>query len=228
MISHHDTSEFEFETVRTAELSAAQIDVMLGLFDTCYREASHGHMERSLTRLRHVTFASRGGRTVGFGIADGRVVDLPRLPRTAITLGGLCCVSDDVRRHGLFGAMMRRSIMAGEVPEKGPALMGGRFGHPAGIRGLASNRGVVPKVGVTPTPWQQDVGQAIADIYGVQTFDRETFVCIGSGTPVGYPIIEIEAEPSEWDAFRNVDRPRGDQLLAISWVRDVPEGWEDS
>jgi hypothetical protein len=93
------------------------------------------------------------------------------------------------------------------------------------MRSLARNPTVVPKPGVRPTTWQQEVGQAIADAYGVHAFDPKTFVCIGSGDPIGYPIIELQVEPEEWEVFRPVDRDRGDALLAMIWTPDAPPGW---
>jgi hypothetical protein len=38
-------------------------------------------------------------------------------------------------------------------------------------------------------------------------------------------VIELEAEPSEWEMFRPVDRDRGDALLGICWHPDPPLGW---
>ena len=85
--------------------------------------------------------------------------------------------------------------------------------------------GLVPTPGVRPTARQQEVGQAIAQAYGVHAFDPETFVCIGAGEPIGYPRIEVKVEPHEWEVFRPVDRDRGDALLAMMWTPDAPPGW---
>jgi hypothetical protein len=93
------------------------------------------------------------------------------------------------------------------------------------MRGLTRIPTVVPKPGVRPTPWQQEVGQAIADAFGSHAFDPETFVCIGSGKPIGYPVIEFQVEPEEWEVFRQVNRDRGDSLLAIAWTPNAPAGW---
>lgn len=92
---------------------------------------------------------------------------------------------------------------------------------------MSRNPVVVPKPGVPITAWQREVGRAIADIYGVQRFDEETFVVEGSGAPIGYPVMEIEVEPEEWVVFEHVDRDRGDSLLGLSWRPDAPPGWDD-
>jgi hypothetical protein len=90
---------------------------------------------------------------------------------------------------------------------------------------MSRNSSAVPKRGVPPTPWQQEVGAAIAAAYGVEDFDPATFVCHGSGTPIGYPVIDIDAEPDEWELFRPVNRDRGDSLLGMVWMGEPPEGW---
>jgi hypothetical protein len=97
--------------------------------------------------------------------------------------------------------------------------------HPAAFRTLAINPTVVPKPGVPLTAWQREVGQAIADVYGVETFDPETFVCVGTGKPIGYPVIEMQVESPEWEVFRPVNRDRGDSLLGLAWSPDAPPGW---
>jgi len=217
---------FDFTTTPTRALSDADREAMRDLFDACYRQANHAHMEKSLARLRFVTFARRDGRPVAFGLADAIVVDLPRLPATHVTLGGLCCVLPEARREGLFGELMKRSMMAGDPPSPGERwLAAGRVAHPAAFRTIGRGASAVPKPGLTPAPWQQEVGRAIAEVYGVERFDPETFVCIGSGTTIGHPVIEQEVEPEELELFRRVDRSRGDQLLAITWSGSVPDGW---
>ncbi len=85
--------------------------------------------------------------------------------------------------------------------------------------------GGVPRPGVRPTAWQREVGRAIADAYGEERFDPETFVCKGTGTPIGYPVIDFEVEPVDWEVFRHVDRERGDSLLGIAWMPGAPPGW---
>ena len=224
-VRERDFSEFTFRTVPTDAVTAEERALMLRLFDACYRQANHGHLEKSLGRLRYVSFAHEGEQPAGFGLADARVLDLPALAQQTVVLGGLCCVLPAFRRRGLFGELMRRAVLAAEPPARERSLTVGRMGHPGAFRGLARNPTVVPKPGVRPTPWQQEIGQMIADVYGVDTFDPETFVGIGAGTPIGYPVIELEAEPHEWEVFRPVDRDRGDSLLGIAWGPDAPPGW---
>ena len=220
-----DFSAFEFRTVEAAELSESDRDVVFGLFDVAYRQANHAYLEKSLHRLRYLAIATEDGWPAGFALADVRVMDLPRLPGTTVILAGICCIDGAYRRRGLFSQLERLAAMAAGVRPAGRALTAGRMAHPASYRLMSRNPAAVPRPGVTPTEWQQEVGAAIADAYGVEAFDPATFVCRGSGTPIGYPVIEIDVPPEEWVVFGPVNRDRGDSLLGISWMGGPPEGW---
>jgi hypothetical protein len=220
-----DFSSFQFKVIETDKVSPEDLQDVFALFEANYRQANRTFLEKSLGTLRHLALAEHNGMPAGFALGECRVMDLPRLPEQAVNLAGICCIAPQFRRRGLFGALEGLAIGAAGVPGPQRRLSCGRMAHPAAMRGLARNPTVVPKPAVVPTPWQQEVGQAIADAYGVHAFDRETFVCIGSGEPIGYPIIEFEVEPEEWEVFGQVDRDRGDALLAMIWTPDAPPGW---
>lgn len=213
-------------TVKEADaLSDAERETLLALFRSSYRQANPAFLERSLGTLRWAALACQEGSTVGFALGETRVMDLPRLPAQVVSLAGICCVRKQLRRRGLFGRLERLALAARELPEAPRRLFCGRMAHPAALRTIARIPTVVPKAEHRPTPWQQEVGRAIAEAYGVHDFDPETFVCIGPGEPIGYPDIEVDVEPREWELFEPVDRGRGDALLAIAWAPDVPPGW---
>jgi hypothetical protein len=141
-------------------------------------------------------------------------------------MAGICCVSPEYRRRGLFGEVEMRSIRAAGPPREVRRFLNtGRMAHPASFRFMSRSPAVVPKRGETPTAWQQAVGAAIAEAYGVEEFDPLTFVVKGSGVPIGYPVMDVDATTEEWGMFRHVDRSRGDSLLGIAWAPDPPEGW---
>lgn len=224
--SERDFADFEFAVYRAEALPPDVRRCIFDLFDGNYRRANHAYLERSLTKLRNVAVAKAADRPAGFALGETRRLDLPLLPDQVVRLAGICCVAPDFRRRGLFGKLEELVLAEGAPrPSERRVLVAGRMAHPASMRGMSRNPTVVPKPGAAPTAWQGEVGAAIAAAYGVATFDRETFVCVGSGEPMGYPVIEIEAEPREWEAFRHVDRDRGDALLAIAWNPDAPEGW---
>jgi hypothetical protein len=221
----HDMSGFEFEVRESASISTCQHDLVLGLFQANYRDANPDFVAKSLAVLRQVAFAYHEGKAVGFAMGESRVMDLPRLPEQLVSLAGLCCIAPDFRRRGLFSELSRLTMAWKPLAQQTRRLFCGRMAHPAALRNMTSRGSVVPRPGARPTPWQQEVGQAIADAYRVFDFDPETFVCIGEGRPIGYPRIEFDVEPQEWEAFAEVNRDRGDALLAIAWLPDSPPGW---
>jgi hypothetical protein len=220
-----DLSSFDFKVVETDKASKEDLEKAFSLFELNYRQANRAYLEKSLGTLRYLALAEHEGTTAGFALGESRVMDLPRLPGQVVNLAGICCIAPQFRRRGLFGQLEYLIFVAVEMPGHSRRLTCGRMAHPAGMRGLTRIPTVVPKPGVRPTPWQQEVGQAIADAFGSHAFDPETFVCIGSGEPIGYPIIEFQVEPIEWEVFRQVNRDRGDALLAMAWTPDAPPGW---
>jgi len=220
-----DLAGLELTLKEADSLSEAEREAVLGLFQSSYRQANPAFLEKSLERLRFAALAHQGGSPVGFALGETRVMDLPRLPAQVVSLAGICCVRKELRRLGLFGELERLAFTAEEMPDAPRRLFCGRMAHPAALRTIARIPTVLPRAGHRPTPWQQEVGQAVAEAYGVHGFDPETFVCIGAGEPIGYPDIEFEVEPHEWELFEAVDRDRGDALLAIAWAPDAPPGW---
>jgi len=220
-----DFSSFDFRVVEADKASSQEIDAAFALFEMNYRQANRAFLEKSLRVLRYLALAEHQGAPAGFAIADCRVMDLPRLPAQAVNLAGICCIAPQFRRLGLFPELEGRAIGAAGVEDRSRRLSCGRMAHPAAMRILIWSPTAIPKAGVRPTAWQQEVGQAIAQAYGVHDFDPETFVCIGSGVPTGYPRIEVQVEPQEWEIFRTVNRDRGDALLGLMWTPDAPPGW---
>src|SRR5207244_3783843 len=129
-----------------------------------------------------------------------------------LAVGGLACVSDAVRRLGVWNQLrgegrrgVMNAVMAGDLKVSGLATMGAaRFATPASFRPWLNFRDLVPVPGVPITPAQARIGRAIAEWFGCDDFDDENFVCRGRGRPIGDPILDIEVEESEWERFRAV------------------------
>jgi len=220
-----DSSELDFSVRESGSISQQEREQLLALFEMNYREANEAFLDRSLSKLRYLAMAHREGVPVGFALAETRLIDLPRLPEQLVNLAGICCIAPEFRRRGLFSQLELRAFLANAVPEQPRRLVCGRMAHPAAFRTIGRFPTAVPRPGIRPNPWQQQVGRVIAEAYGVHDFDPDTFVCIGGGKPIGYPNIEFDVESAEWEVFKPVDRDRGDALLAIAWVPDAPPGW---
>jgi len=224
--SGRDFAGFVFRTVPTDSLTIADRQLLFELFDACFRHANHSHLEKLLGQLLYVSLAIRDEKPAGFSVGDVRIMDLPRLGEQTVMLAGLTCVAPEFRRRRLMIELAQRNVMASTPRGSERTLFCVRYGHPAAFRAIvANNRSGVPRRGIRPTAWQQEVGKVIAGAYGVEGFDPETFVCIGAGMPIGQPIIDFEVEPLDWEVFRHVDRDRGDSLLGIVWIPDAPPGW---
>ena len=223
---NRDLNEFAFRTLPSAELSAADVEIIMRLFESNYREANRAYLEGSLGKLKFTTIATHGDAPAAFALGESRIIDLPRLPQQFVLMAGICCVAPEFRRRGLFVEVEARSIMASGLRADGRRhLSCGRMAHAASFRLMSRNPAVVPKLGTVPTEWHQAVGIAIAEAYGVPEFDPRTFVCRGTGVPIGYPVMEVDATAEDWEMFRYVDRSRGDSLLGIAWAPDAPDGW---
>lgn len=220
-----DGSRFEFSVVEGSTLSAEERAKLLRVFEANYSRANAAYLGKALEGLRYVARAYHGEGLAGFALGETRLMDLPRLPTQVVSLAGICCVGPEFRRIGLFSRLEFLALTANSTPERPRRLFCGRFAHPAGMRIMTRNPTVVPRPGTAPTAWQREVGEVVAEAYRVHAFDPQTFVCVGSGEPIGYPNIEFEVEPHEWEVFKPVDRDRGDALLAIGWIPDAPPGW---
>jgi hypothetical protein len=217
---------FVFRTVPTDSLTTADRRLLSEVFDAGFRHANQAYLEKLLGQLRRVSMALHGEKPAGFTVSDVRSMDLPRLPEQIVMLGGLACVAPEYQRQGLMIELARRNFIESTPRWSERALFCVRYGHPAAFTAIVARlESGVPRPGVRPTAWQQEVGRVIADAYGVESFDPETFVCMGAGAPIGYPIIDLEVEPRDWEVFRHVDRERGDSLLGIVWMPDAPKGW---
>ena len=216
---------FTFGTTETKSVTESSLERLLALFRASYRAANDDYFRRSLARLRFLATAMCGDTLAGFALGEMRLMDLPRLPQQTVALAGICCIAPGFRRHGLFRELEIRAFRAAGVTPGDRVLSCGRMAHPASFRTMNGNPTHVPRRGCRPTAWQQEIGAAIAAAYGVHGFDPDTFVCLGAGAPIGYPIMEMDLRPEEWEVFGPVNRDRGDSLLGLCWWPDAPEGW---
>jgi len=211
----------------TSEIDDRTRAAIHSLFAATYDEANLDYLDRSFEKLRWLSLAWSGsdGDLLGFSLGDQRIIDLPSLGPTHALLAGLACVHPDHRRHGLFRYLSGLSLAGAGRPPEGRAIGAGRMAHPASMRIFRVAPTVIPRPGVVPNALHREVGSAVARAYGVTSFDADTFVCRGSGVPIGFPRLTQEVDDEEWEVFAPVDRTRGDSLLAVIWYGEPPVGW---
>ncbi len=217
-------NSFAFDVVATADLQEDTLARIIALFRSSYQAPNDAYLRQSFARLRFIASATSDDALAGFALGEMRNMDLPRLPRQAVALAGICCVDPRFRRRGLFRDLERRVFMAAGIAPVPRMLSCGRVAHPASFRTMTWSPTHVPKPFTPPTTWQREIGAIIAQAYGVHDFDPDTFVCVGSGSPM-YPRIEMDVRADEWDVFGAVKRDRGDSLLGLCWIPDAPAGW---
>jgi len=220
-------NDIETRVVRTDAMEKGDLDLVHRLFDLSYRQANHSYLEKSFSRLRYIAIATVGEMPVGFAVADTIETNLPRMSGLqVVNLAGICCVAPEFRRMGLFRKLEGLAADASGISRAGKrTLICGRMAHPASFRTVSRTQAVIPKYGVPLSDWQKEIGLCVAGLYGVN-LDPEAMVVIGSGVPIGYPVIEQEVTEEEWLPFKAVNRDRGDSLLGITWNPDAPEGWQ--
>jgi len=216
----------ETNVKRTDALTGDDLEKVHRLFSHSYRQANHSYLEKSISKLRYMALAKMGGKLVGFTVADTVKTQLPRLPGPqVVVLAGISCITPEYRRMGLFRGLETLAVNAnGLLTPETRYLTCGRMAHPASFRVINRSPSVIPKYGVPLSDWHKEIGLRVAELYGIN-LDPETFVVIGDGSPIGYPVIEIQVEEWEWLPFESVNRDRGDSLLGITWTPDAPEGW---
>jgi GNAT superfamily N-acetyltransferase len=231
--SRTSIEQIEVRVEHAPTLSVADRAAVHRVFEASYAEPNHEYLDRSIDRIGMLAVAvDAAGDAIGYAISRGHWLDLPRFDQPQLVLlHGMRCVAPEYRHRGVSGLVNRavteavlEEIFAVRRPER--RLECGRYGH-ASRAGGRDDLNAVPRVGVSPTAWQREVGLMVADAYG-SNLDPETFVCIGSGSPIGYPNAEFPATAAERSAFAPVDRARGDNLLVIHWSPDAPPGWNDS
>jgi len=218
--------DIDIRIIRTENIRDDERALVHELFETSYRKANHPYLDKALASLSFLALATRDGTPVGFALGDAVRTAVPRMPEPqVVVLAGLSCINGDYRRQGLFSRLAGLAMTQNGLWNLGArALVCGRTAHPASFRTMKQFPTFIPRYGVALSEWQREVGLCVAELYHVK-IDPETFVVIGSGTPIGYPRLEIDVTPEEWRLFEAVDRDRGDSLLGMAWAPEAPEGW---
>jgi hypothetical protein len=217
----------DVEVVGCKDVSRQQRALMRDVFSTTYRRADLAYLEEQVPYFDCVSMATIEGEPAGFVFFGSREAELPGLGLTNMVMGGLSCVKPEFRRMGVWDAMrFDPRIQTFLIPPREMKGMSvGRMAHPGSFRGFSGLSGLTPAIGKAITPWQQDVGAGVALAFDIENFDPPTFVCRGRGRPLGEAFVNVEVSAEEWERFQNVDRSRGDTLLAIGFWPNPPDGW---
>ncbi len=216
-----------FSVSESDTLSSETLGQIHAFFEKTYVQPNHDYLDTSLQRLRYIALALKEEKLIGMALADTRFEKLPGFSEPQLlTLGGIGCIDAEYRRVGVFSHISHLAGTANGLVERAKEriLACGRAAHPASFRSITRYPTVIPKFSVPLTAWQWDVASAVAELYGV-TLKPNSMVVVGSGKPIGYPNVDIDVEKDEWQIFQDVDRDKGENLLALAWIPDLPEGW---
>ena len=221
------TGHIEVTPQSVHDLTEKQVDQILALFDAAYADADHSYLLSSFEVMEWIALATSGPVLAGFAIGEAKLVDLPRIEgRCPVATYGISCIDDSFRRMGLFTRLEKAVVGAnGVLQPDTPYLHCGRTAHPATYRFLRNiGVGCLPDPDRPLSTWHMETVEAVAALYGSKVYPG-TCVVVGKGKPIGFPRITVEATDAELSLFKDVDRNRGDALLAMSWSPEAPAGW---
>ena len=223
-----DTAKSIRVTTRSVrDLTEERLSKILALFDATYADADHSYLSASFEVMDWIALATHGPALVGFAIADAKRVELPRMQGLhPVALYGIGCIDENFRRMGLFTRLEKAAVLAsGKLSLDSRYLNCGRTAHPATYRYLASiGTGIIPDPDRPLSPWHKEMVERVASLYGVNVYPG-TCVVVGKGVPIGHPRVDVVATDTEHGVFEQVNRDRGEALLAMSWSPDAPGGW---
>jgi len=166
-----------------------------------------------------VTQARDNGKLFGYSFCT-----LERIGGTPCLLIGLASVKRHSKRESVLKAMMadqyRRAVLA--FPDE-DVLIGTRLIDPAGYLAFKGLEDIVPRPDHKATGEERAWGRRLAKRFGAEgRIDDRTFVVTGDGSPAGcldHEALKPESlDPRIGEYFANLNRERGDELIAFGWA----------
>ncbi len=166
-----------------------------------------------------VTQARDNGKLFGYSFCT-----LERIGGTPCLLIGLASVKRHSKRETVLKAMMadqyRRAVLA--FPDE-DVLIGTRLIDPAGYLAFKGLEDIVPRPDHKATGEERAWGRRLAKRFGAEgRIDDRTFVVTGDGSPAGcldHEALKPESlDPRIGEYFANLNRERGDELIAFGWA----------
>jgi len=225
----------EIQAFRPRDLPGPERAALFDVFDATYEAPDHDYLRHQLEGFDGVALARDRGRVVGFTITDIRRLDLPVIGPQVCSRAGLSCVLPEARRGGVMFSMasaaLTRSLL--EEGHSGFSLAVSRFATPASFNLVLRRHEGRPWPPADdpfalydhPTSTQVAVARTVAADFGATGYDHATGACIGTGKPIGTPLVEPEVAPEVVERFEALDRERGDSLLWMSWFTPPPDAW---
>jgi hypothetical protein len=208
----------EVETKDCTALSDAELAEMADLCADGPSRYESGLLSKMAEAWVLITQAREAGKLKGFSFCT-----LERIGGTPSVLVGLASVKRTSKRDAVLKAMMtdqyRRAVLA--FPDE-DVLIGMRFVDPSGYEAFRSLEDIVPRPDHKATGEERAWGRRLAKRFGLDDYDDRAFVSHGDGS---YPAcLDHESlKPEDFDPdvaalFGDVDRDRGDSLIAFGWA----------
>jgi hypothetical protein len=209
----------EVETKDCTALSDAEVEEMADISARGSAGYDVGVLSKHCGEWVLITQVRESGALTGFSFST-----LERIGGTPTVLIGLASVTRGPRRRevldALVGDQLRRAVLA--FPDE-DVLVGTRLAEPAGFAAFASLEDVVPRPAHRASGEERAWARRLAKRFGAEgRVDDRSFVIRGSGdTP---PVLDYEGDerdgvdPAVASLFENLDRERGDALIAFGWA----------
>jgi hypothetical protein len=209
----------QVETKDTTALGDAELAEMADICAEGPANFDVGLLSKQREKWVLITQAREGGKLCGFSFCT-----LERIGGTPCLLVGLASVKRGAKRDAVLKAIMadqyRRALLA--FPDE-DVLVGARLIDPAAFQAFQGLEDVVPRPGHRATGEERAWGRRLAKRFEADgRIDDRSFVVTGDGNTCGS--LDHEADdPDEVDPevaafFGQLDRERGDTLIAFGWA----------
>jgi hypothetical protein len=210
----------EVETKDCTALSDAELAEMADLCAEGPHRFETGDLSKQVEAWVLVTTAKENDKLKGFAFCT-----LERIGGTPSVLLGLASIKRTSKRDAVVRAIihdqLRRAVLA--FPDE-DVLIGTRFDNPGGFEAFKPLNDVVPRPDHKATGEERAWGRRLAKRFGVDTsdYDDRGFVARGDGSvPCLFDHESQKPEKIEPDVaafFADIDRERGDALIAFGWA----------
>jgi hypothetical protein len=210
----------EVETKDCTALSDAELAEMADLCAEGPHRFETGDLSKQVEAWVLVTTARENDKLKGFAFCT-----LERIGGTPSVLIGLASIRRTSKRDGVLRAIihdqLRRAVLA--FPDE-DVLVGTRFDNPGGFEAFKPLNDVVPRPDHKATGEERAWGRRLAKRFGVDSteYDDRGFLARGDGS-VPCLFDHESQKPEKIDPavaafFADVDRARGDALIAFGWA----------